>query len=796
MLVFILDAVSCISLLFTFVILSHKGDIWLKRRSIFNRQKVTLHFFIPYIIVMLITHMVGFFTSYQMLKAMEIEVESIHIASLKQTEKNLHQRIEEIDLIVKQISNSSKVINYQNVSEPHMGSDTYKTIEITKDLFDYKQSNNFIYDYYLYYEQSDTVISVNSSHDLPSFYQYKYGYTDMSVDQWRDYLTNKFHNKQILPSQQMNVEHHKQSMLTYIHSLGLPYSTKGSIVILINNKELDKMLGNGLDYKEGWAYISNDDGEIISSTAWGESDVETVEIPTQTQQGLFKKNIQSKDMTITYLKSDQNNWSYVMVQPTGVAMNNLIRLQKIALTTLYISLTFGSIIALYLAKRSSRPLDSIVKQVVEKSDEDWNRSQNAYGLIEDTISRLFSDKDELENKIKEQIPILRQTFFDQLLTGEFTSEQMMKNMLHHTGINLDGTFYSVIIIHFRDDQSEGNEQLLMRLDKTKVLAKEIILKVDSAHCHVHDLKANEIAVLFSSKTENIDQHKEDINEYTAQINDILAEKLKIRSLIAIGGIYGNVFDISRTYEEAKRTIQFIILNNTKAFLRYDEIPEVKNIYHYPIEVESRLINFVKAGDIQDTQKLLKQLFTENFQEKSLSVPTLQLFLYDLSGTLMKVIEFLDKSERIREKYIERLFKQLDKSQDLEKKYQIIEDKYVNICKVMNDRKKSQNVQLRDDLIEYVHLSYHHPDLSLAEVANHFQISEVYLSNFFKEQTGEKFSDCIERIRMEHARELLKEDILTINEIAIKVGYYTANTFGRAFKRVHGVSATSYKKTIK
>jgi len=76
------------------------------------------------------------------------------------------------------------------------------------------------------------------------------------------------------------------------------------------------------------------------------------------------------------------------------------------------------------------------------------------------------------------------------------------------------------------------------------------------------------------------------------------------------------------------------------------------------------------------------------------------------------------------------------------------------------------------------------------------MSEVYLSQFFKEQSGETFSSYLERIRMEKAVELLLTSEQSIQVIAEKVGYSTSNTFGRAFKRIYGMSALSYRKTFR
>ena len=93
------------------------------------------------------------------------------------------------------------------------------------------------------------------------------------------------------------------------------------------------------------------------------------------------------------------------------------------------------------------------------------------------------------------------------------------------------------------------------------------------------------------------------------------------------------------------------------------------------------------------------------------------------------------------------------------------------------------------------MNYTDPALSLTTIAAHFGVSPAYLSQLFKEETGENFSDCLETIRMEHASQLLADPRLSVGDIACQLGYNSDKVFRRAFKRVKGTSPTDYRKTI-
>jgi len=93
---------------------------------------------------------------------------------------------------------------------------------------------------------------------------------------------------------------------------------------------------------------------------------------------------------------------------------------------------------------------------------------------------------------------------------------------------------------------------------------------------------------------------------------------------------------------------------------------------------------------------------------------------------------------------------------------------------------------------YIQTNYADSDLSLTQVADHFHVSESYLSYTFKIQSGVNFVSFVENLRMTKAKELLRQTSLKIGDIALQVGYASTNSFCRAFKRSTGDSASSYR----
>ena len=87
------------------------------------------------------------------------------------------------------------------------------------------------------------------------------------------------------------------------------------------------------------------------------------------------------------------------------------------------------------------------------------------------------------------------------------------------------------------------------------------------------------------------------------------------------------------------------------------------------------------------------------------------------------------------------------------------------------------------------------DISLTSLAGKYNVSMGRLSEMIKEHLKVNFSDYIATLRIQRAKELLRDDSLSIQEIAEIVGYNDYFYFTKVFKKVAGISPSKYRKSI-
>lgn len=85
-------------------------------------------------------------------------------------------------------------------------------------------------------------------------------------------------------------------------------------------------------------------------------------------------------------------------------------------------------------------------------------------------------------------------------------------------------------------------------------------------------------------------------------------------------------------------------------------------------------------------------------------------------------------------------------------------------------------------------------LTLTEVARQFHFNPSYLSGYFALHNKEGFNEYLNRVRIEKACLLLKEDPgLSISDISSLVGYSDHSYFTRVFRKLMGISPSQYRK---
>lgn len=95
--------------------------------------------------------------------------------------------------------------------------------------------------------------------------------------------------------------------------------------------------------------------------------------------------------------------------------------------------------------------------------------------------------------------------------------------------------------------------------------------------------------------------------------------------------------------------------------------------------------------------------------------------------------------------------------------------------------------------EYLEAHYGDPLLSLESLADHLHLTSAYLSKLFKAETGRNWGDELLALRMDKAKQLLRDTNLKSSEVGAQVGYQNPQYFATAFRRSVGLTPTEFRE---
>lgn len=99
-----------------------------------------------------------------------------------------------------------------------------------------------------------------------------------------------------------------------------------------------------------------------------------------------------------------------------------------------------------------------------------------------------------------------------------------------------------------------------------------------------------------------------------------------------------------------------------------------------------------------------------------------------------------------------------------------------------------------DAIEYMRKNVQ-KQITLEEVSKQVFLNPVYFSRLFKEKTGINFLEYHTRLKIEKAKELLKEHKYKIYEVGEMIGYSSNQHFRKLFKEYTGLTPIEYRNNL-
>ncbi|WP_081392501.1 helix-turn-helix domain-containing protein [Paenibacillus odorifer] len=716
------------------------------------------------------------------------------VTQLQKSQEILERRMAEVEGFTRQLAVNQELNVLMNESENE--TNVYGIWKTMRNVLTFGQTNDFLQNYYIYLANYNLILTPGSTY-RPEHYYSNFNYKDLSLQDWRKEVLETTHRSEIKPLSDFVSRGMQTSVITYMQSLPLDSfndSSPAVAVVIIDEKNISSLLSGLTERYGGWVHISDAKGNTIVLQGSDEQKmVKMLDDPA------FDKNKVSqfyKDDLVITTRSDSNGWVYQTGIPQDILMENANKIKRISIQITGGTLIIGLIAGLILAYRNSAPINRMLSVMKEQFGKEEASERNEFDFLSGNIADMITKNKLLESELNRQLPLVRDAFLKRLIAGEFKTRDEIISAAKQADISMNQNTGYVGIVQINGYAGMDSVEILNELSASRLLLKQTLAEL-GVDVLMTDMGSDKVVTLFFSREEGADKEQEaaNITQTMEELATNVFNEYRITILAGFGDLFTEVTEVSLSYDQAKQALEYAVYMNKKGIIWSSEAQIENTTYYYPLDSEQRLISTIRAGELEEAKRIVRAIIVQNMEQRELSIEMKHQLVGEMKGTFLKLLDQKAFTEYSDIESVKRRVIDIGSSESLETIQNEFFDIMEELCGLIANKKKDIHIQIIKQIKDYTAKNYSDTELTLYRVAEQVERPEKYISQLFKEVTGVNFSDHLIKVRMDQAIILLKESGLTVDEIAVRVGYNSSHSFRRAFKRLMGVSPSAYRQSV-
>lgn len=499
-------------------------------------------------------------------------------------------------------------------------------------------------------------------------------------------------------------------------------------------------------------------------------------------QEVSGESVQGKDYKVIVSHEEELRWKITMGIPLSYIKQQMKPVDRILLAYFLIGLILVIGLTLYYSLRRYTGMKKVLHALPagkmtglgKRGFDEYNLLTDNILELEDTGNRYRLRVDELE---KENQAIMLEHL---IVTGIRTPEE---RAVFESCFDREPEFFCVAVVRiYQKDYREFGKVTLHLTEFMRKCYEKGFTHVYSGACD--ELFLFELDMLQEANTDEI----KDVFQEAVSALSVIYDVVFHIGISAIGTDFSN---INRCYEQASQIVKAQFASQNENVVKAYDI-SANALFDNPVNLEflNRLYTLLLCGQQEEILTELERMggyyermpYIYEFHKEQIFysiwniIYTAGLHLGSENAAISETPAF---SRDMTASEMNCIFK----------------EHTLRICDYMMRSKKSRNDELKLKIMEYLRTHFENPGLSAAIASSTVGISEKYLSQFLKEQTGETFSSFLLTLRMDKAKEYLERTDFSNDEIARRTGFGSANTFYRNFNRQMGVSPKVYRENL-
>ena len=375
-----------------------------------------------------------------------------------------------------------------------------------------------------------------------------------------------------------------------------------------------------------------------------------------------------------------------------------------------------------------------------------------------------------------------------LLQGTQAIETSMEE-LKEFGIELGGAFYRVVTtdIDVYSSLYDTNDELKKESALMSFVVENISNEIVSDHNAGIAYRDSDSRVCMLLWSDNPKEFSQEIQVICREIQKTVKEAMQLSVSIGIGFCVEKLEELPKSYESAVATLKYRYTKGSGQVYDCESPMSCGNL----LELEQDFKDIEEAAKNQQSEELMDILdhvekwISHGYVTRNQAVSWLRQIMMIIYGVVRRANEDFQMDERDIGDVME--------SRSFTNAMEKVRAYVKRAMEAMEMAGQSSGERWARLALEYLKKNYGNPSLSLNDVCEHLNISTSRFSSVFKEATGKTFTEALNGIRMDRAKQLLRETSLKNYEIAEKVGFSDPHYFSIAFKKSTGLTPKEYSR---
>ncbi|MGM1021000.1 MAG: AraC family transcriptional regulator [Bacillota bacterium] len=533
------------------------------------------------------------------------------------------------------------------------------------------------------------------------------------------------------------------------------------------NKEMATNPASG-----GAAYILDDQGRLLSGATLADESLNEKEqlwLHTRVKKqetGYFVENFHGKRSLISYTSQDGLGWQYISVTPyeSVIKMASVIRN---AMLLIAVVIALAGFVASWLLSR----------------------------MLYTPIGQIVVHMNSLESEKRNSMYTIRQNILRNIIRGvHLLPAGEEPERLRELGITFQfDKDYRLVLLRIDEYarwQSERGPDLL----PYKFAMMNIASEICGQTYQVEAVDIDEDSILLMLNILDPAEHTDTVLLETLlrQIRKACLEYLKLSISLTYSAIASQPERLHLLYRQVQESSMHRFFQGYGCIIDAQNTIDAntQNAYVYPSDKEKKLLDTLLSGHTEEAHGMFKDLLM-HMEKYSFSI--VQVAISRLMMSVNHAIQHMSERNGFAPESIPELpsTDQLETAQELIEQYQLLFD---HVRSSLLEKRNTKQERLVRQINERIEQAYADPDFCLNQIAEELDMSPIYVSRLYKQQTMSTIVDVIQQLRIRKACELLEQTDWSVADVAEQTGFASSSYFHRMFKRSLGVTPTDFRRS--